>query len=116
MLLFSLRSGTWKSDRNRRSWLRENRVNTISDRLSTYKESSSLICYYVQEDASTNSGMYYFICAGFICAALKAGICNPETENEKPEISTIRENYNNLPNPCTLCYNPHTQVFNSEEM
>ena len=41
---------------------------------------------------------------------------NRESGNQKPELSTIHgKNYNNLPPPWTLCYNPHTQVFNSEE-
>ena len=35
---------------------------------------------------------------------------NPENGIRRPE--TIRENYNNLLTHCTLCYNPHTQVFN----
>ena len=50
---------------------------------------------------------------GFNRAALKAGIQNPESgiripekRNHKPELSTIRENYNNLPTPSKLCYNP----------
>ena len=39
-----------------------------------------------------------------------------ESGIQKPELSTNRENYNKLPTPCMLCYNSHTQLFNSEEM
>ena len=54
------------------------------------------------------------ICGDAFEAALKAGIQNPETGVQRPE--TIRENYNNLLTHCTLCYNPHTQVFNWENV
>ena len=33
---------------------------------------------------------------GLLWAALKAGIQNPESANQKSELSAIRQNYNNL--------------------